>query len=267
MKTKISLPFSVVFEKSDMTGDMNKDTLETRIAGPSYYVDFDYFTEYSVEGGYVEAEPNNKYDPNAIAIYHDSGKCVGHIAKECISKVKEFTDGETAPCLIYIAPCMGRNGEKRLKGVVRIFRCFEGESEYVSKMLEHFIVVYTLRLDDEMKKFQAKLEEIDKIQSLSNFSKDDRSDVADSDSDADDPTADDAFDDENDDLTDDDAFDDEDDDLTDDDAFDDEDDDLTDDDAFDDEDDDLTDDDDSDDDDDNSDDDSAMMLMMMTMMK
>lgn len=234
MKSKISLKFSVVFDRSDMTGDMDKDTLETRIAGPSYYVEFDDFTEYSIGGGYVEAEPDNKYDPNAIAIYHDSGKCVGHIAKECISKVKEFTDGETAPCLIYIAPCMGRDGEKRLKGVVRIFRCFEGESEYVKQVLEHFINVYTLKLDDELKKFQAKLEEINKILSLSNFNKDYRLDDDNIGLDADDSADEDPFDDDDDDSVDDDDFDD---------------------------------DDDSTDDDDNSDDDSAMMLMMMTMMK
>lgn len=51
-----------------MTGDINKDSLEARISGLSFYVDFDNYTEYSIEGGYLKAEPNNEHDPNAIAI-------------------------------------------------------------------------------------------------------------------------------------------------------------------------------------------------------
>lgn len=67
MKSSISLSFSVAFDKNDMTGDMNKDSLESRISGLSFYVDFDNYTEYSIEGGYLKAEPNNQNDPNAIA--------------------------------------------------------------------------------------------------------------------------------------------------------------------------------------------------------
>ena len=87
MKSNISLSFSVAFEKSDMTGDLNKDTLEARIAGLSFYVDMDNYTNYSIEGGYLKPEPENIHDPNAIAIYHDSGKQIGYIAKECMSSL------------------------------------------------------------------------------------------------------------------------------------------------------------------------------------
>ena len=100
MKSSISLSFSVAFDKNDMTGDMNKDSLEARISGLSFYVDFDNYTEYSIEGGYLKAEPNNIHDPNAIAIFHDSGKLIGYVSKECILEVKKFTDGENAPCLL-----------------------------------------------------------------------------------------------------------------------------------------------------------------------
>ena len=121
MKSSISLSFSIAFDKNDMTGDINKDSLEARISGLSFYVDFDNYTEYSIEGGYLKAEPNNENDPNAIAIFHDSGKHIGYVSKECILEVKKFTDGENAPCLIYIAPFIYKEGEKGLKGVVRIF--------------------------------------------------------------------------------------------------------------------------------------------------
>ena len=140
MKSSISLSFSVAFDKNDMTGDINKDSLEARISGLSFYVDFDNYTEYSIEGGYLKAEPNNEHDPNAIAIFHDSGKHIGYVSKECILEVKKFTDGENAPCLIYIAPFIDKEGEKGLKGVVRIFRyqteqpnlCFQPSNNFVS---------------------------------------------------------------------------------------------------------------------------------------
>ena len=150
MKSSISLSFSVAFDQNDMTGDMNKDSLEARISGLSFYVDFDNYTEYSIEGGYLKAEPNNEHDPNAIAIFHESGKHIGYVSKDCILEVKKFTDGENAPCLIYIAPFIDKEGEKGLKGVVRIFRYYDGQADYVNSIMEHFIDVYALKLKEEL---------------------------------------------------------------------------------------------------------------------
>lgn len=158
MKSNISLSFSVAFEKSDMTGEFGKDSLEARIAGLSHYVDMNNYTNYSIEGGYIKAEPDNIHDPNAISIYHESGKHIGYIAKECILGVKEFTDGETAPCLIYIAPFMDNEGEEGFKGVVRIFRYYDGETDYVNSMMEHYLNVYIIRLKDAMEEFERKVD-------------------------------------------------------------------------------------------------------------
>lgn len=157
MKSNISLGFSVVFEKSDMTGDMNQDTLEAKISGLSFHIDIKDYMKFSIEGGYIKAEPDNEYDPNAIAIYHDSGKHIGYISREYISDVKEFTDGEKAPCIIYIAPFIDDLGEFGLKGVVRIFRYYEGETDYVNATMEHFVNFYALKFKDELEEFEAKL--------------------------------------------------------------------------------------------------------------
>ena len=159
MKSNISLSFSVAFDKNDMTCDMNKDTLEARISGLSFYIDVYNYAEYTIEGGYIQPEPNNEYDPNAIAIYHESGKHLGYISKENILEVKEFTDGENAPCLIYIVPFIDNDGKKGLKGVVRIFRYFDGEAEYVNNTMNHFINVYSLKLKDELNELEAKVQE------------------------------------------------------------------------------------------------------------
>lgn len=158
MKSKVNFKFSVVFEKSEMTGDMDKDTLEARISGLSFYVNMDEFTNYSLEGGYVTAEPDNVQDPNAIAIYHESGKKVGYISKECIPDVKNFTNGENAPCIIYIVPFMDKNGKGGLKGVVRIFRYYDGETGYVNSIGEHFIDFYALKLKEDLRELEEKLQ-------------------------------------------------------------------------------------------------------------
>ena len=171
MKSSISLSFSVAFDKNDMTGDMNKDSLEARISGLSFYVDFDNYTDYSIEGGYLKAEPYNQHDPNAIAIFHESGKHIGYVSKECLLEVKKFIDGENAPCLIYIVPFIDKEGEKGLKGVVRIFRYYDGQADYVNNMMEHFINVYALKLKDELEEFGAKIDE--KYESLLTDSHDD----------------------------------------------------------------------------------------------
>lgn len=162
MKSNISLSFSVAFDKSDMTGDMHQDTLEAKISGLSFYVDFEDSSKYSIEGGYIQAEPDNKHDPNAIAIYHDSGKHIGYISKDCIYEVNKFTDGENAPCIIYIAPFIDEKGEKGLKGVVRIFRYFEGESEYVNASMEYFVNFYALKFKNDLEELEAKLDETKK---------------------------------------------------------------------------------------------------------
>lgn len=158
MRSDISLSFSVAFDKSDMTGDINRDTLEVKIAGLSFHVDFNDFSKYSIEGGYIKAEPQNEYDPNAIAIYHDSGKHIGYIPKECIIDVKKFTDGDNAPCIIYIVPFIDVNGERGLKGVVRIFRYFDGEAEYINNAIEYFINSYKLKLKNALDELDAKVD-------------------------------------------------------------------------------------------------------------
>lgn len=160
MKNNIPLSFSVAFDKSDKTGDMNQDAIEAKISGLSFYIAFDDYTKYTIEGGYIKSEPKNEHDPNAIAIYHDSGKHIGYIAKECIIEVKKFTDGENAPCLIYIEPFIDNKGEKGLKGVVRIFRYYDGESEYVNNTINHFINIYSLKLKSALDELGTKLEEI-----------------------------------------------------------------------------------------------------------
>ena len=73
--------------------------IDTRIAGASHYC-----KDNDIGGflGYVETEPDNPYDKNAIAIYRNDGKKLGHIPREDITKVKRAMSGENLPCIGFI---------------------------------------------------------------------------------------------------------------------------------------------------------------------
>lgn len=160
MNSAISLKFTTAFDKSDKTGDMERDSLESRVVGLLHYVDFDNFDKYSIEGGYVKAEPDNVHDSNAIAVYHDSGKQIGYIPRWGTAPVKEFMDDEEAPCIICIIPYIDQFGEKGLTGFVRIFKYFDGEDDYVTAMLNHFFDYYASKLNDALTAVEEKLDEL-----------------------------------------------------------------------------------------------------------
>ena len=69
------------------------------------YTSYYYVSEYSIAGinkrrgigvylgkyrGYLKPEPSNKFDPNAIAVYHEDGKHLGYIASEATESVRRL---------------------------------------------------------------------------------------------------------------------------------------------------------------------------------
>lgn len=71
----------------------------TRIAGVKYN------TSYADVGGflgYVRSEPDNKHDPNAIGIYRNDHKLIGHIAKVELEDFRAWSGKENLPCVGYI---------------------------------------------------------------------------------------------------------------------------------------------------------------------
>lgn len=71
----------------------------TRIAGAQYN------TSYADVGGfigYVRSEPDNKHDPNAIGIYRNDHKLMGHIAKVELEDFRAWSGKENLPCVGYI---------------------------------------------------------------------------------------------------------------------------------------------------------------------
>lgn len=63
--------------------------------------------------GYVKLEPENEFDPNAVAIYRNDGKLIGYIPKDMTREYREWTSEERRPCVGFIdegdyAPLYGR---------------------------------------------------------------------------------------------------------------------------------------------------------------
>ena len=57
------------------------------LAGVNYRKDISkYVGEFS---GYIEPEPTNEYDPDAIAVYHSDGHHVGYIPQNCTDDIRD----------------------------------------------------------------------------------------------------------------------------------------------------------------------------------
>lgn len=54
---------------------------------------------------------------------------------------------------------MDKYGKGGLKGVVRIFRYYDGETEYVNGIGEQFIEIYALKQNEDLRELEEKLKE------------------------------------------------------------------------------------------------------------
>jgi hypothetical protein len=81
-----------VWPKDNRIGEV----LEFAIAGMSYRDDIDEYLGEHV--GTLEAEPTNKYDPNAIKILTGDGHHVGYVPKDMTAEVRKHSK---LPCRCY----------------------------------------------------------------------------------------------------------------------------------------------------------------------
>lgn len=74
-------------------------TFESRVAGAMHRC-----TDSDIGGflGYIDPEPNNDYDKNAIAIYRNDGKHLGYIPKGDTARVRRWASRESLPCIGFI---------------------------------------------------------------------------------------------------------------------------------------------------------------------
>ena len=80
--------------------DISDTTFCTSIAGVTYH------NEASDKGGflgYVSSDPDNTYDPHAIAIYTREGRLVGYLPKNSTASFRQWSQKEHLPCIGYIA--------------------------------------------------------------------------------------------------------------------------------------------------------------------
>lgn len=89
-----------VWPKSQRLGDY----LEFTIAGLNYCDNSKYLGEFT---GYLEAEPTNDYDPNAIKVLAHDSHHVGYVPQDQTKHVREFLT-LPCPCYCYIGKNNGR---------------------------------------------------------------------------------------------------------------------------------------------------------------
>lgn len=112
----------------------------TRIAGVPYNCSDDEIGGFL---GYVRSEPDNPYDKNAIAIYRNDGKILGHLPKDETREFRRWSLKEDLPCVGFIKA----NPEGALFGKVKIMDTDDEEAQlivikYVKWMISNLGVKY-----------------------------------------------------------------------------------------------------------------------------
>lgn len=112
----------------------------TKIAGVQHRCD-----HQDVGGflGYIQHDPTNSHDPNAIAIYRNDGKHLGYIPKDETNSLRCWSAKEELPCVGFIK----EGDEVLLFGKVKVLDTFPEEAEleavkYVRWMVSQFGVKF-----------------------------------------------------------------------------------------------------------------------------
>lgn len=148
--------FSPIEEK---TGNYHKDSMTIRIAGIGYYLDA-ASPDLGLFCGYLEKQPDNEYDPNAIGIYKKNGELIGYVPRVKIDAVNAFTKGKRAHCIISVAPFLDRNGDVRLSGEATILKFFEGDIGYMQEMVDALTVCIGRKATERINRINKMLENV-----------------------------------------------------------------------------------------------------------
>lgn len=112
----------------------------TKIAGVQHRCD-----HQDVGGflGYIQHDPTNSHDPNAIAIYRNDGKHLGYIPKDETNSLRCWSAKAQLPCVGFIK----EGDEVPLFGKVKVLDTFPEEAElevakYVRWMVSQFGVKF-----------------------------------------------------------------------------------------------------------------------------
>ena len=115
----------------------------TKIAGVQYRCD-----HQDVGGflGYIQHEPTNPHDSNAIAIYRNDGKHLGYIPKDETNALRSWSAKEKLLCVGFIK----EGDEVALFGKVKVLDTFPEEAELeVAKYVRWMVSQFGLRFVPE----------------------------------------------------------------------------------------------------------------------
>lgn len=137
MNNKLSVCFTTMYLTEGREIAEADLSMCVKIAGISNYVTIDHVGEMAgVFPGYVENEPANPVDSNAIAIYTDRDEKVGYVPKSEIKRVSEFSEDERMPCFLQILPFIDEYGELGMKGKAILLKLYEGKIDVMQNFMD-----------------------------------------------------------------------------------------------------------------------------------
>ncbi len=98
----------------DQVGESFVDEWYTSIAGVFYHADSNDIGGFN---GWVEADPENTHDRNAMGVYNFYGKLIGYIPADELGNYRKWCDCEPMPCIGVVSLWNGR-----LQGKVKIIK-------------------------------------------------------------------------------------------------------------------------------------------------
>lgn len=103
-----------VIKMLNREGDTHEDEWHTYIAGLSHRT-----SEFDAGGfmGWVENDPHNFYDIEAMGVYNSFGRLLGYIPKKELDDYRHWCAGAAMPCMGYIF-----SEEGQIRGRVKILR-------------------------------------------------------------------------------------------------------------------------------------------------
>lgn len=105
--------------------------------------------------GYIYNEPNNHYDPNAVAIIHDNGKKLGYIRKIDLEDYRDFAgQSSQLPFVGFIEVFENDNGDMTLYGKIKTY---QGQPDKVAETMheDKDYLMHTFQIVDHEERIQA----------------------------------------------------------------------------------------------------------------
>ena len=140
------------------------NTLVTKIAGITHYVNPKTFPFGYVEG-YCMAEPNNKFDKDAMALYINN-KLVGYIPKEDLKDYIEFSERKQMKFIGTVTPFLDDEDKTKVAGSILFIKEDDDIKEDVTLITVQYKLWYKAEAKERIADYQYQLNKINQFKTL-----------------------------------------------------------------------------------------------------